>query len=207
MFKLFDDKDSEYGKPLYEALGSKTLRQAWYEANSSTAVYIGAGRGFGEESYRFAVKNTGCPTTVLTRMDGTNFKSRGQDYKNLDFVPVPVGYFTSWSDCTAVEAALQLILDDLEVGSQRLWLKSGQGRDRRQLRVRDSKLIEELKANGEEGNATFVCFITILKNVEILSRCKDPITGKNVVESIKAGVAYTSRRVPSLGVIRHKKLP
>ena len=87
-----------------------------------------------------------------------------------------------------MEAALQLILDDLEVGSQRLWLQSGVGRDRRQLRVRDAKYIHERQTAGEDGNLTFVCFITILKNVEVLSRCTDDtVTGKNVVECIKAG--------------------
>ena len=86
---------------------------------------------------------------------------------------------------------MQLILDDLEVG-QRLWLQSGVGRDRRQLRVRDAKHIEKLKANGEDCNVTFVCFITILKNVEVLSRCTD-VTGKNVVESIKAGAGTICR--------------
>ena len=185
--KLFDDTASKYGKPLFDALGSKTLREALYEVNPSTAVYIGAGRGFGDESYRFVLRNAADRTTVLTHMDGTNFKSRGRDYKNLNFTSVPIGHFTSWSDCTAVEAAMQLILDDLEVGNQRLWLKSGVGRDRRQLRVRDAKHIEKLKANGEEGNVTFVCFITILNNVEVISRRTDAITGKNVVESIKAG--------------------
>jgi hypothetical protein len=186
-FKLFDDKDSEYGKRLFDKLGSKTLRQALYEPNSCTAIYIGSGRGFGAESYRFLVGNTGATTTVLTREDGTNFKYKYPDYKNLKLESVEVGHYRSWSDCNAVEAALQLILDDLEVGSQRLWLQSGTGRDRRQLRVRDAKHIEKLKADGEDGNLTFVCFITILKNVEVLSRRTDAITGKNVVESIKAG--------------------
>jgi hypothetical protein len=186
-FNLFDDSDSEYGKPLFDALGLKTLRHALYEANSSIAIYIGAGRGFGAESYRFLVGNAHAATTVLTREDGTNFKSSEQEYKDLELVSVPVGHFTSWSDCTAVEAAMQLILDDLEVGSQRLWLRSGVGRDRRQLRVRDAKYIEKRQAAGEDGNLTFVCFITILRNVEVLSRCTDTVTGKDVVECIKAG--------------------
>jgi len=84
-------------------------------------------------------------------------------------------------------------LDDLEVGSQRLWLQSGRGRDTRQLRVRDTNHIEKLKADGEDGNLTFVCFITILRNVEVLSRCTDAITGKDVVESIKAGSGTVCR--------------
>jgi hypothetical protein len=125
-------------------------------------------------------------------MDDTNFKSKDQQYKDLNFVSVPVGHYRSYSDCTAVEAALQLILDDLEIGSQRLWLQSGVGRDRRQLRVRDTNHIEKLK-DGEERNLTFVCFITILKNVEVLSRCTDAITGKDVVESIKAGSGTVCR--------------
>jgi hypothetical protein len=183
--KLVDDKDSEYGKRLFEKLGSKTLRQALYEPESSTAVYVGAGRGFGKESYRFMVDQR--TMTTLTREDGTNFKSKDLDYKNLDLVSVEIGHFTSWSDCTAIEAAMQLILDDLEVGSQRLWLQSGVGRDRRQLRGRDAKYIEKRQAAGEDGNLTFVCFITILKNVEVLSRCTDTVTGKDVVERIKAG--------------------
>jgi hypothetical protein len=120
-------------------------------------------------------------------MDDTNFKVGDQAYKNLELVSVPVGHYTSWGDCTAVEAALQFILDDLEVGSQRLWLQSGVGRDTRQLRGRDTRYIEELQAAGEKGDLTFVVFITILKNVEVLSRRADAITGKNVVESIKAG--------------------
>jgi len=184
--KLFDDKDSEYGKRLFDKLGS-TLRESLYKPDPYFAIYIGAGRGFGRESYRFMVENTHCTTTTLTREDGTNFKSKDQDYKNLDLVSVEIGHFTSWSDCTAVEAAMQLILDDLEVGSQRLWLQSGVGRDRRQLRVRDAKYIEKCQAAGEDGNLTFVCFITILKNVEVLSRCTDTVTGKDVVECIKAG--------------------
>ena len=91
-----------------------------------------------------------------------------------------------------MEAALQLILDDLEVGSQRLWLRSGHGRDTRQLRVRDAKCIEKRIEDGEDGNLTFVCFITILRNVEVLSRCTDA-TGKDVVESIKAGSGTVCR--------------
>jgi hypothetical protein len=186
-FKLFDDKDSVCGKDLFDALGSNTLRQALYEPNPSSAIYVGVGRFFGDESYRFLVQNSHCPTTVLTRMDGINFKARDQDYKNLELVSIPIGFYRSWSDCTAVEAALQLILDDLEVGSQRLWLRSGVGRDRRQLRVRDANYIEKLKAKGEDCDLTFVCFITILKNVEVISRCQDTVTGNDVVESIKAG--------------------
>jgi len=191
--KLFDDKESEYGKKIFNVLGSKTLRQVLYDVNSSTSIYIGAGRGFGDESYRFLVHNGGRCTTVLTREDGTNFKSKDQDYKNLKLESVEVGHFSSWSDCTAVEAALQLILDDLEIGSQRLWLQSGIGRDQRQLRVRDAKRIEKLKADGEDGNLTFVCFITILRNVEVLSRYTDTVTGKDVVESIKAGSGTVCR--------------
>ena len=160
---------------------------------SSTAIYIGSGRGFGDESYRFLVGNNGKCTTVLTREDGTNFKFKDQDYKTLNLESVEVGHFTSWSDCTAVEAALQLILDDLEVGSQRLWLRSGVGRDRRQLRVRDAKHIEKRIEDGKDGNLTFVCFITILRNVEVLSRCTDTVTGKDVVESIKAGSGTVCR--------------
>jgi len=186
-FKLFDDKESVYGKLLFETLGSKTLRQALYEENSSTAVYIGAGRYFGAESYRFLVHNAQSPTTVLTRMDGINFKARDLDYKDLNLLSVPVGHFTSWSDCNAVEAALQLILDGLEIGSQRLWLQSGTGRDPKQLRTYDRRYIEKLKADGEDSNLMFVVFITILRNVEVLSRYTDAITGKNVVKSIKAG--------------------
>ena len=84
-------------------------------------------------------------------------------------------------------------MDDLDVGSQRLWLRSGTGRDRRQLRVRDTKCIEKRIEDGEDGNLTFVCFITILRNVEVLSRCTDAITGKDVVESIKAGSGTVCR--------------
>ena len=188
-FKLFDDKESE----LFDKLGSKTLHQALCDANPSTAIYVGAGRWFGDESYRFVVNNYGSPTTVLTRMDGTSFKAKDQDYQNLELISVPVGHYRSWADCTAVEAALQLILDDLEVGSKRLWLQSGVGRDRRQLRVRDANYIEKLKAKGEDCNLTFVCFITVLKNVEVLSRGKDTITGQDVVESIKAGAGTICR--------------
>jgi len=188
-FDLFDEKESE----LFDKLGSKTLRQALYDANPSTSIYIGSGRWFGKESYRFMVDNAVNATTTLTRMDGTSFKAKDQDYKDLELISVPVGIFTSWSDCTSVEAALQLILDDLEVGSQRLWLQSGVGRDRRQLRGCDTKHIEKLKAKGEAGNLTFVCFITILRNVEVLSRRVDAITGTNVVESIKAGAGTICR--------------
>ncbi len=38
---------------------------------------------------------------------------------------------------------------------------------------------------------TFVCGITILKNVSVLSRTTDPISGKDVVGSIKAGNGTT----------------
>jgi hypothetical protein len=60
---------------------------------------------------RFLVKNTGSPTTVLTRMDDTNFKSKDQDYKDLELESVEVCHYRSWSDCNAVEAALQFSLD------------------------------------------------------------------------------------------------
>jgi hypothetical protein len=126
-------------------------------------------------------------------MDDTNFKSKDQDYKDLELESVEVGHYRSYSDCTAVEAALQLILDDLEIGNQRLWLQSGRGRDTRHLRERDSKCIEKRIEDGEDGNLTFVCFITILRNVEVLSRCTNAITGKDVVESIKAGSGTVCR--------------
>ena len=84
-------------------------------------------------------------------------------------------------------------MDDLEVGSKRLWLQSGTGRDKRQLRPRDTKCIEKRIEDGEDGNLTFVCFITILRNVEVLSRCTDDNTGNDVVESIKAGTGTVCR--------------
>jgi hypothetical protein len=53
----------------------------------------------------------------------------------------------------------------------------------------------------EVDNFTFVCGITILKNVSVLTRTTDPVSGKDVVTSIKAGNGTTCM------VHQPKKLP
>jgi hypothetical protein len=202
-FNLFDDKDSEYGKLIFETLGGKTLREAFWDGKSDDlAMYILASRGMGDlgrsqaESIRFLVNNSGSPTTVLTHMDGTDFKYSERAFKKLEPVYCPVGVFESYGDCTAVEAALQLIFDFLEVGSKRLWLQSGVGLDSRPLRGRDIRLIKKMQEEEggyqKDNQLVFVCGITILKNVEVLSRGTD-INGKDVVTSIKAGSGTTCR--------------
>ncbi|KAJ1464260.1 hypothetical protein T484DRAFT_3646454 [Baffinella frigidus] len=201
-FNLFDDKDSEYGKLIFETLGGKTLREAFWDGKSDDlAMYILASRGMGDlgrsqaESIRFLVGNSGSPTTVLTHMDGTDFKYSERAFKKLEPVYCPVGVFESYGDCTAVEAALQLIFDFLEVGSKRLWLQSGIGLDSRPLRGRDIRLIKKMQEDGgyqKDNQLVFVCGITILKNVEVLSRGEN-INGKDIVTSIKVGSGTTCR--------------
>ncbi|KAJ1464370.1 hypothetical protein T484DRAFT_3645653 [Baffinella frigidus] len=200
-FNLFDDKDSEYGKLIFETLDGMTLREAFWDGKSDRAMYILASRGMGDvgrsdaESIRFLVKNSGSATTVLTHMDGTDFKYRDPAFKKLEHVYCPVGVFESYGDCTAVEAALQLIFNFLEVGSKRLWLQSGIGFDSRPLRGRDIRFIKKMQEDGgyqKDNQLVFVCGITILKNVEVLSRGED-INGKDIVTSIKAGSGTTCR--------------
>jgi hypothetical protein len=201
-FNLIDDKDSEYGKFLFETLGQKTLRDVFWDGTPGFAMYILSSRGMGNvgnshaEGIRFLVNNQSAATTVLTHMEGNHFNYGDQAFKNLELVYCPVGVYNSWADCTAVEAALQHLFNFLEVGSQRLWLRSGVGQDKRPLRGRDMRYIEKLKADGasDEMNLKFVCGITILKNVEVLSRSTD-INGKNIVNSIKAGKLGTICRV------------
>ncbi|KAJ1463784.1 hypothetical protein T484DRAFT_1758582, partial [Baffinella frigidus] len=95
-FNLIDGNDSEYGKLIFETLGGKTLREAFWDGKSDRAMYILASRGMGDvgrfqaESIRFLVNNSGSPTTVLTHMDGTDFKYSERAFKKLEPVYCPV---------------------------------------------------------------------------------------------------------------------
>ncbi|KAJ1471191.1 hypothetical protein T484DRAFT_3649137 [Baffinella frigidus] len=197
---LFDDRDSIMGKFLYDALGGKTLREACWNGNSTDAIYVLASRGMGNigasyaEYIRFLVGNKSAKTTVLTKMDGNNFKYTNPEFKKLDLVYCPVYVSNSYADCTAVESVLQLLLNFLEIGSRRLWLQSNVGRYHRPLRTSDMLYIDRLEnagKNEDAKNINFVCGITILKNVSVLERKIDPVTGNDVVSSIKAGLGTT----------------
>ncbi|KAJ1482394.1 hypothetical protein T484DRAFT_1747609 [Baffinella frigidus] len=196
VFKLFDDRDSI----LFDALGGKTLREACWNGNSTDAIYVLASRGMGDvgassaEGIRFLVNNTGNKTTVLTKMDGDDFKYSNKEFKKLDLVYCPVYMSNSFADCTAVELVFQLLLNFLEIGSRRLWLQSNVGRYHRPLRTCDMQYIDRLETEGnheDAKNIKFVCGITILKNVSVLERKTDPVTGKDVVASIKTGSGTT----------------
>ncbi|KAJ1482407.1 hypothetical protein T484DRAFT_1747622 [Baffinella frigidus] len=196
VFKLFDDRDSI----LFDALGGKTLKEACWNGNSTDAIYVLASRGMGNvgdskaEGIRFLVNNTGNKTTVLTKMDGDDFKYSNKEFKKLDLVYCPVYMSNSFADCTAVESVFQLLLNFLEIGSRRLWLQSNVGRYHRPLRTYDMRYIDRLEKEGnheDAKNINFVCGITILKNVSVLERKTDPVTGKDVVASIKTGNGTT----------------
>ncbi|KAJ1465446.1 hypothetical protein T484DRAFT_1757416, partial [Baffinella frigidus] len=198
--KLFDDRDSTMGKALFDALGGKTLREAFWNGNSTDAIYVLASRGVGNigasqaEGIRFLVNNKHAKTTILTKMDGNNFNYSNKEFKKMDLVYCPVYMSNSYADCTAVESVLQLLLNFLEVGSRRLWLQSNVGRYNRPLRTCDMQYIDRLEKEGKHEdvkNIKFVCGITILKNVSVLERKTDPVTGKDVVTSIKTGDGTT----------------
>ena len=80
-FNLIDGNDPEYGKLIFETLGGMTLREAFWDGKSEDlAIYILSSRWMGDlgtydaESIRFLVRNSHNSTTVLTHMDGTDFK-------------------------------------------------------------------------------------------------------------------------------------
>jgi hypothetical protein len=199
-YNICDDKESTMGKVLFEALGGMTLREAFLDGKSrDLAMYISAARGDGgvgdskAESIRFLVKNSN-KTTVLTHMDGKDFNYSDPAFKNLELVYCFVYVSRSYADCTKVESALQLLFNFLEVGSKRLWLRSGVGRFHRPLRTYDMRFIEEIKKKGGDAkdmNLSFMCGITILKNVEVLARNTDSDSGKDIVTSIRAGLGTT----------------
>jgi hypothetical protein len=194
-YVFLHDKESVMGKALFEALGGKTPWEALWVADSDFSFYISASRGMGDvgganaEGIRFLVHNPKS-TTVLTNMDGNDFKYADPAFKNLKLLYCPIGIFKSYADCTAVEGFLQLLFDFLPVGSKRLWLESNVGRFARPLRTCDMKYIQKLEKAGkheEAKNVVFFCGITILKNVSVLSRINDPVSGKDVVGSIQVG--------------------
>jgi hypothetical protein len=196
-YNIFHDKESTMGKVLFEALGGMTPREAFWDGKSrDLAMYVSAARGDGgagksnAEGIRFLVKN-GKNTTVLTHMDGKDFKYGDRAFKNLELVYCPVYVSRSYADCTKVESALQLLFNFLEVGSKRLWLRSGVGRFHRPLRSCDMKFIENPERDAKDMNLSFMCGITILKNVEVLARNTDSDSGKDIVTSIRAGLGTT----------------
>jgi hypothetical protein len=196
---VYDILTDDTPSPLFEALGNMTLAEAFYYGDSDNAIYVSAGRGDGgvggyaAEGIRFLVHNKG--TTVLTDKDGNDLKYSSKDFKDLDAEYFQVGpNFKSYSDCTALESILQLILNFLELGRNRLWLKANTGRFRRPLRSRDMQYIEKLEKEGKHEEASKVVFcvgITLIKNVSVLSRVTDDVSGKDIVTSIKAGLGTT----------------
>jgi hypothetical protein len=199
VFSVLHDKVSEMGKDLFQALGCKTLCEAFWYGDSNSALYILASRGFGDigeskaEYIRFLVSNSN-KTTVLTDVEGKEFNYTDPAFKNLELVYYPIGVFKSYANCTAVEGFIQLLFDFHEVGSKRLWLESNVGKFPRPLRTLDMEYIKKLEKAGEyeeAKNVVFFCGITILKNVSVLSRTTDPVSGKDVAGSIKAGNGTT----------------
>ena len=184
--EIMDDKTTAMGKDIFDALGGMTLRTSLWDGGFNGAVYALTARGeaFGgghAEYIRFLVNNRRNPST-LTHPDGKHFKYSDPEFKNLQTTFVPLRICNSYANCTTMESAFQLLFDFLEVGSQRLWLRSGNGRSNLALRKSDMKYIE---VTGDK-NPKFVFGITIIKNVSV-ERTTDS-NGKEIASFITAGI-------------------
>jgi hypothetical protein len=190
--ELMDDKTTAIGKDIFDALGGMTLRTSLWDGGFNGAVYALTARGeaFGgahAEYIRFLVNNRRNQST-LTHPDGKHFKYSDPEFKNLKTTFVPIRICNSFANCTTMESAFQLLFDYLDVGSRRLWLRSGTGRSSLALRKSDMKYIE---VTGDK-NPKFVFGITIIKNVSVLERTTDS-NEKEIVSFIKCGLGTTCK--------------
>ena len=185
--ELMDDKTSSIGKDIFDALGM-TLRESFWEGQFNGAIYALTTRGEADhkgssaEYIRFIVNNYE-GTTVLTQPGGEKFKFNDPEFKNLRSTFVPLCFCNTYASCTTMESAFQLLFHFLELGSQRLWLRSGQGCSDLALRKCDMKYIQQ---SGDK-NPIFVCGITIVKNISVVGRTIDS-EGKSVVDYITCGL-------------------
>jgi hypothetical protein len=187
VLSLMDDKVSVVGKALFEALDGMTMRTAFWEGKSTSAMYALVSRGAANvggsdaESIRFLVKNNR-NVPVLTHGGGVNFKSTDQEFEDLELVYCPLRVCNTYADVTTVESAFQLLFGFLEIGRHRLWKTSGVGKSKLLLRKCDMKYIE--KTNDK--NPKFLFGITILRNISVLRSSTDP-NGNETAVSILAG--------------------
>ena len=85
---MISDKDSDIGKKLLDALGGKTLREAFWDKPSSSSMYISSTRGDGgvggsaAESIRFTVND---PAPVLRHADDNRHFKFAQATSNTAF--------------------------------------------------------------------------------------------------------------------------
>jgi hypothetical protein len=188
VLSLMDDKVSVVGKALFEALDGMTLRTAFWEGESTSAIYALISRGAADvggsnaESIRFLVHNSG-NVPVLTHGGGVKaFKVTHQEFKDLELVYCPLKVCNTYADVTTVESAFQLLFGFLELGRHRLWKTSGVGKSKLLLRKCDMKYI---KKTGDK-NPKFLFGLTIIRNVSVLCRSTDPY-GNQTAVSIMAG--------------------
>ncbi|KAJ1467081.1 hypothetical protein T484DRAFT_1756147 [Baffinella frigidus] len=202
ILNLIGDTDSVVGKGIYEALGGMTLRTAFWEGKSNSAMYALMSRGdatMGDstaEFTRFLVRNKSNTPILTRRDDNQDFKYTDQEFKDLQLVFCPIRAFSNYADVTTFESAFQLLFDFLEVGSQRLWKVSGVGKSTLPLRKCDKLFIERTGCK----NLTFMFGITIMKNVTVVKRTTS--AKGNTVACITGGlgtkcnVNQGSRRAP-----------
>ncbi|KAJ1469360.1 hypothetical protein T484DRAFT_1754508 [Baffinella frigidus] len=196
ILELLDDTSSAVGRTIVDALGGLTLREAFWEGKSNSAMYALMSRGCattGEskaEFIRFLLRNN-TNTPILTNGDnGQHFKYTDEAFKGLGLVYCPIGAFDTYADVTTLESAFQLFFDFLEVGSQRLWKVSGVGHSSLVLRKCDLTYI----TRTDDKNLRFMFGITIMKNVAVVKRTADAQVTDAVV-SITAGTRGTKCNV------------
>ncbi|KAJ1464443.1 hypothetical protein T484DRAFT_1758088 [Baffinella frigidus] len=191
VLKLIDDVDSVVGKAIFHALDGMTLRTAFWEGASSSAMYALMSRGDATlgggkaESLRFLLRNNQ-NIPVLTRTDNNqNFKYIDEDrqFQDLQLIYIPIRATDNYSDISVLESAFQILFDFLPVGSKRLWKISGVGRSTLPLRKSDKLYITR---TGDK-KLRFMFGITILKNVKIVESTTD-VNGKQTVLSITGGL-------------------
>jgi hypothetical protein len=186
---LMDDTESLVGKGIYEALGGMTLRTAYWEGKSDSAMYALMSRGDATvggckaEFSRFLVANA-TNTPILTRGDDNqSFKYTDKLFQDLGLIYCPIRAFDNYADVTTLESAFQLLFDFLEVGRQRLWKVSGVGKSTLPLRKCDKLYIERTN----DKKLVFMFGITIMRNVTVVER-KTEASGKEIVTCITGGL-------------------
>ena len=194
ILNLLDDKNSQIGKGIFDALCGMTLREAFWDGGFDGAMYALTSRGDASigaaqsEAVRFITCNYQNAPVLSRGSDGKRFKYSDKEFKDLELVYCPIWIGSTYANCTTVESAFQLLFDFLTIGQHRLWLKSGVGRSKLALRKCDMKYIED---SGDK-NPKFMCGITIIKNVSVLERNTDS-RGKDVVAYITGGQGTTCK--------------
>jgi hypothetical protein len=213
ILSLIDDTDSAVGQYIFHVLDGMTLRTAFWEGKSDSAMYALMSRGDAmmgaskAESIRFLVANkTNMPT--LTNGDtNKRFKYTEQQFKDLQLVYCPIAAFNTYSDVTTLESAFQLFFDFLEVGSQRLWKVSGVGNSILPLRKCDRLYT----ARTNDKDLRYMFGITVMKNVVVTKRAADAHVNDAVVSitgglGTKCNVNQGSRRAPIRNDSQHAAL-